>query len=151
MMKKGIGRNYIHALYEMYSHTTYTPKISPTELGEAIETKHGVAQGRSSSANYYSFYVSDMADSLRNPSKHEYLDPNYLAQLADDTAIFAGELETLKEKLTNTFNYSEDNYQVVNADKTKYVHLSANPYTDPITINKNVSVESVDKDGLARV
>ena len=85
MIQKGIGMTYIHALYDMYSHMTYTPKISATKLGGAIVTKHGVTQGRSSSENYYSFNVSDMADSLHHLTKNEYLDPCCLTQLIDDT------------------------------------------------------------------
>ena len=99
MMERGIGGNYAHALYDMYTHTTYTPKLSPTELGEAIEMKHGATQGRSSSANYYSFYVSDMTDSLKSLSKQDYLDPNCLAQLADDSTIFAGGIEAFEREV----------------------------------------------------
>ena len=78
-----------------------------------------------------------MDDSLHHPTKNEYLHPYCLAQLADDTAIFAGRIDALKEKLIKVFNY-----QVINIDKTKYVHLSVKPCVETIAINK-----SVDKDG----
>ena len=130
MIQKGIGKTYIHALH-------CTPKISVTKLGEIIVSKHGVTQGRSSSANYYSFYVSDVADSLHHLTINEYSDPYCLAQLADDTAIFAGRIDTLKEKLIKVFNYSDKNYQVINIDKTKYVHLYVKPRVETIAINKD--------------
>ena len=88
-----------------------------------------------------------MTDSLKSPLKQDYLGPNCLAQLTDDTAIFAGGIEALKEKLIKLFGYSNNNYQVISTEKTKYVHLSTKPYREPITINENVSVGSVDKDG----
>ena len=125
----------------MYSHTTYAPKITPTQLGEAVVTTHGVTQGRSSSSSYYSFFVSDMADNLHHLTQNEYLDPYCLAQLADDTSMFAG------GKVIKVFNYSDNNFQVINIDKSKYVPLSVKPYVERIAINEDKVVESVDKNG----
>ena len=53
LMNKGAGSKYVKALYESYTYTSYKPKISEKYTGAAIDTKI-------SSANLFSFYVSDM-------------------------------------------------------------------------------------------
>ena len=44
-------------------------------------------------------------------------------------------------------NYSDENDQSANIDKTKYLHLSKEPHTDPIVIDYTKKVESAHKDG----
>ena len=46
-----IGKRFAEAIAQMYTYTAYIPKESSTTLGEKIETKHGVTQGKKSSAN----------------------------------------------------------------------------------------------------
>ena len=146
MTAQNIGRRFAEAIAQMYSYTAYVPKESSTTLGEKIETKHGVTQGRTSSANFYSFYVSDMPECLRSQI-NDFMDPFNIAQLADDTATFASMLESLKNKIVELLKYSKENDQYANIDKTKYLHLSDHPVTEPIVIDDKRSVESAHKDG----
>ena len=146
MTAQNIGKRFAEAIAQMYSYTAYVPKESNTTLGEKIETKHGVTQGKTSSANFYSFYVSDMPECLRNQI-NDFMDPFNLAQLADDTATFASMLESLKNKIVELLKYSSENDQCANIDKTKHLHLSKQPVTDPIVIDDKRSVESAHKDG----
>ena len=146
MTAQNIGKRFAEAIAQMYSYTAYVPKESNTTLGEKIETKHGVTQGKTSSANFFSFYVSDMPECLRSQI-NDFMDPFNLAQLADDTATFASMLESLKNKIVELLKYSKDNDQSANIDKTKYLHLSGQPITEPIVIDEERSVESAHKDG----
>ena len=51
MTARNIGKRFAEAIGQMYTYTAYIPKESSTTLGEKIETKHGVTQGKKSSAN----------------------------------------------------------------------------------------------------
>ena len=143
LTKKRAGNKFTRAVYNMYTSTSYTPKFSSSLLGEA---EHDVTQGKVSSANLYSFYVSDMGECLRDFNE-DFMDPINLCQLADDTATFATTLDSLSKKLSALFAYSDINYQVANICKTKYFHLSNTPITDPIEINENEFIESAHKNG----
>ena len=125
LLKKEAGSKFTRATQRMYSNTSYASKVSDSMLGESISTKHGVTQGKKSSANLYSFFVS----------------------LADDTATFAATLETIGSKLTALFVYSKENYQAANIGKTKYLHLSKTPLTDAIEIAVGEYIESAHKTG----
>ena len=140
------GKGFIRAFHSMYEKTAYIPKISNTQLGEKITTEHGVTQGKESSANLYSFYVSDMPTYMEQFTT-DYMDPLNLVQLADDTATLASYLESLIQKIKSLFGYSKDNYQVANVGKTKYLHLSKNPFTEPLEIDEGQFVESAHKKG----
>ena len=146
MINKKMGRRFIDAVNNMYLMTTYTPKISNSRLGETIDTRHGVTQGKKSSANFYSMYVSDMADHLKQFNTN-YMDPHNLAQLADDTATFSSDIETLKLKILALLTYSDKNFQKANIGKTKYLHLSCDPYIEPLSIDEKRKIESAHKDG----
>ena len=143
---KNIGKRFVEAVAQMYSYTAYIPKQTNTTLGDKIETKHGVTQGKQSSANFFSFYVSDMPDALKNMID-DFMDPFNLAQLADDTATLASRIESLKKKIIALLDYSDENYQTANIDKTKYLHLSKTPRRDPIAVNEERLVASAGKDG----
>ena len=146
LQKKKAGSKFTGAIHRMYSKTSYTPKVSDTMLGESIPTDHGVTQGKKSSANLYSFFVSDMGECLLEHND-DFMDPANLCQLADDTAAFAATIETLASKLTTLFVYSKENHQSANIGKTKYLHLSKVPLTDVIEIAEGEFVESAHKTG----
>ena len=146
MVDQNIGKRFVAALAQMYSFTAYTPKESNTTLGMGIETKHGLTQGKNSSANFYSFYVSDMPDALKEMID-DFMDPFNLAQLADDTATLASKLESLRKRIIALLEYSKENNQTANIDKTKYLHLSDNPTTEPIRIDELRQIGSAHKDG----
>ena len=140
------GRRFVTAIHNMYLNTSYVPKLSNTRLGEKIRTEHGVTQGKESSANLYSFYVSDMSSCLEHFSL-DFMDPLNLVQLADDTATLASSIMSLIEKIRALFGYSNDNDQVANIGKTKYLHLSKKPYTEPLQLDIDQFVESAHKKG----
>ena len=146
LQMKNAGKKFVKSIYDMYKSTSYTPKISNLLLGERIHTDYGVTQGKESSANLYSFYVSDMSDYLIDYNS-DFMDPLNLCQLADDTATFASSIHSLAKKLKSLFKFSENNYQIANISKTKYLHLSNNPTTDPIEINNDEFVESAHEYG----
>ena len=107
LCQKNAGKRFVNAIHNMYQTTAYVPKLSSTRLGERITTEHGVTQGKESSANLYSFYVSDMPCYLENFTS-DYMDPLKVIQLADDTATLACFIETLIEKIRALFQYSDD-------------------------------------------
>ena len=144
--EQGAGNRFIQAIHNMYQTTAYIPKVSNSRLGERIFTEHGVTQGKESSANLYSFYVSDMPSYL-GQFTGDFMDPLNLVQLADDTATLASLIVSLCQKIKALFNYSADNDQVANIGKTKYLHLSKTPHTEPLQIDEDQYVESAHKKG----
>ena len=86
LMTKGCGSQLTRAIANMYIATEYLPKLKGNKLGKSIETKYGVTQGRKSSAPLFSFYVSDMSNSLLNNPTADFMDPYNIAQIADDTS-----------------------------------------------------------------
>ena len=110
---------------------------------EAITTSYGVAQGRNSSPNIYSFAVSDMGSCTDSLEKKDFIDPHNLAQLADDAAVLADGILMLGPKMKCVLDYSEEIYQVPNIPKTVYCHFSNQPYTDKLIIDDNTQLESV--------
>ena len=65
----------------------------------------------------------------------DYMDPLNLVQLADDTATLASSIMSLMAKIRALFGYSNDNDQVANIGKTKYIHLSKEPHTEPLQLD----------------
>ena len=55
MITNNIGHRFLKAVVDTYKVTTYVPQISKNALGEDIQTSYGVTQGKSSSANVFSF------------------------------------------------------------------------------------------------
>ena len=60
MMEEGIGKRYLTSFILSYKKTNYVIKVSADKVGNTIETNTGVTQGKTSSANVFSFFVSDM-------------------------------------------------------------------------------------------
>ena len=146
LVQKNVGKRFVKAIHSMYQTTAYVPKISNTQLGDRITTDHGVTQGKESSANLYSFYVSDMPTYVEHFTT-DFMDPLNLVQLADDTATLASFTMTLCQKIKALFGYSDENFQVANIGKTKYLHLSKTPFTEPLQIDENQFVESAHEKG----
>ena len=80
------GKNYVCALAKMYGESSYAPKLNECQLGKKITTNHGVTQGRRSSGNLFSYYISDMAKAVKTVPTNDFLDTFNMTQLADDTA-----------------------------------------------------------------
>ena len=144
LMKKDCGKKFTTAIAKIYNSTAYIPEVGRNRLGNEIVTGTGVAQGRKSSANLYSFYVSDMPSCMENMGS-DFMDPFNVVQLADDTILLAENKESLIMKFRAAFAYSEEKYQVPNLTKTVYGHFACNPSTDTITIKNNIRIESINK------
>ena len=139
LMVKGRGTQYLHALSKMYMESFYVPKFSETQLGERIRSVHGDAQGRRSSTNYFSFFVSDMPIFLKYLNTNDFLDPYNLIQLADDTWTLAEYYETLRrQKFIAIFLYSK--YQVPNVKKMYFAHFSEKPIVTPMLIGEDTYI-----------
>ena len=89
MMQDGCGAAFTRAVAGMFSTSTYYPKSNRNRLSEGISTDYGVTQGRRSSGSVFSYYVSDMPKAVGDVSYEDFMDPLTLAQLADDTALYA--------------------------------------------------------------
>ena len=78
-MRKGCGSQLTKAIANMYIVTEYLPKLKGNKLGDSIKTRYGVTQGRKSSSTIFSFYVSEMPNSLDNVDSSDFMDPYNLA------------------------------------------------------------------------
>ena len=65
LMKKGIGKRFVNGIVNIYNKTWYIPKLEKQQLGEPISSRDGVPRGRKTSANLFSFYISDMGESIK--------------------------------------------------------------------------------------
>ena len=144
LIEKGCGRTFTEAVFKMFRATTYVPSYE-NKLCEEITTSYGVAQGRNSSPNFYSFFVSDMPRCMDSLEEKDFIHPHNLAQLADDAAVLADGLIMLGEKMGCVLDHSEEIYQVPNVPKTVFCHFSDEPYTGKLRINDNTELSSVDK------
>ena len=114
MMKKGAGKKLVRAISNMYSNTSYTPKVGKNSIGEPITTNFGVTQGRKSSGNLYAFAISEMPNSVRDNTPKDFMDPFCMAQLADDTSISAESIRSMTGKFQKVIDYSGIKHQHVN-------------------------------------
>ena len=72
LMKDGIGSLFLKNLFNMYSIIHYLPKTSRNLMhDDPIISKHGVTQGRNSSCNIFSYYISDSRKAMENLPYHE--------------------------------------------------------------------------------
>ena len=85
-----------------------------------------------------------MALSTDKLPKESFVDPFHILQLADDTAILADNLKSLKDKFTAIFNYSDTKYQVISIGKTVYYNFASNLTSEHIVINNSL-IKSVSK------
>ena len=85
-----------------------------------------------------------MPTALNDTPYDDFMDPLSLAQLADDTAIFAEKIRNLILKFKRIFEYSDQKKQVANITKTVYCNFNANPRTSLLEINDGIEIKSVD-------
>ena len=145
LMKNGCGKSFTKAITKMFKKTQYVPELKNNRFGSEISTSTGVAQGRKSSSNIYSFYVSDMPKCTADINTEDFMDPSNVLQLADDTTLIAQSKESLILKFLCTLNYSDQKYQKPNIDKTMYMHVTSNPSLEPLTIKDDIIIKSVNK------
>ena len=143
LMEKGCGRIFTEAVAKMFRSTTYITSYD-NKLCDEITTSYGVAQGRNSSPDFYSFFVSDMPKCTDSLPEKDFIDPNNLAQLADDTTLLAEGVIMLGKKMCCLLDYSKAINQVPNIPKTVYCHFSSNPSLEPLRIDENTELASVD-------
>ena len=110
-------------------------------IGNKITTAYGVTQGRNSSLDIYSFYVSDMPNCTDQLPNIDYMDPHNIAQLADDTIVLASDLHSLKNKVNCLLTFSDEHYQSPNIEKTFYCHFTQFPSFESIQINEEMSIK----------
>ena len=144
MIKKGCGSNFTTAIANMFQTSTYYPKSNKNYLSDGITTDFGVTQGRRSSGSLFSFYVSDMPEALNDIQYDDFMDPLSLAQLADDSAIYAEKIFNLIMKFKRIFGYSNEKRQIANIPKTVYCNFSANPRISSLEIDDDLTLKSVD-------
>ena len=118
----------------MYDSTTYMPVVN-NKICDEIKTYHGVAQGRNSSPDLYSFYVSEMPKCTAELNNTDFMDPNNIAQLADDTILLAENFQSFVTKFICLLKFSKQMYQSPNILKTVYCHFSENPSVALIQID----------------
>lgn len=143
LMSDECGGTFTKAIAKMFKTSEYFPKSNKNRLSESIRTDHGVTQGRRSSGSLFSYYVSDMPNAV-NDTYDDFMDPLTLAQLADDTALYAEKVENLIKKFIGIFRYSEKKRQVPNISKTLYCHFATNPLQTPLMIDEQTFIHCID-------
>ncbi len=143
-MKDGCGSKFTKAISNMFMTSTYYPKSNKNYLSDGITTDYGVTQGRRSSGSFFSYYVSDMPNAVNDKQYDDFMDPLSLAQLADDSAIYAELLHNLITKFRRIFKYSDEKHQVANIKKTVYCNFAANPRLTPLKIDERITLDSID-------
>ena len=144
LMDQGIGRGFITNLYNSYKETKYVIKASNSQLGNEMDTNVGLTQGKGSSANLFSFFISDMHECMDSINTSDFMDPHNLFQLADDTCIVAEKSSAFQEKMKSILNYSERKLLKINEKKSKFICMSKTYPTDTIQITKDISIQSID-------
>ena len=148
LMQDGCGSAFTKAIAGMFSTSTYYPKSNKNRLSEGISTDYGVTQGRRSSGSLFSFYVSDMPRAVGDVPYDDFMDPLAVAQLADDTALYAEMMRNLRTKFQKVFQYSRERGQHANIPKTMYGNFTDNPTFEPLIIDENITINSItQKDG----
>ena len=143
LIEKDCGRRFTDAIAKMFSSTTYVPSLK-NKLCNPISTSYGVAQGRNSSPNIYSFFVSEMPSCLEVLDDIDFMDPYSLLQLADDTTVLAESADSLQRKMHYLLEYSKEIFQIPNISKTVFCHFSDAPVLNPLQIDENTQLSSVD-------
>ena len=144
LMKQECGSKFTKAIAKMLTTTTYYPKTNRNFLSEGISTDYGVTQGRRSSGSLFGFYVSDMPEALNNNEYDDFMDPLSLAQLADDSAIYAELIHNLILKFRRIFEYSMRKNQMTNIKKTVYGNFTSKPRLTPLEIDEGITLNSID-------
>ena len=83
------------------------------------------------------------ADELHDRNT-DFMDPFNIGQLADDTALYADNINSLKQKFEKVLKFSKEKGQVANMKKTKYIHFSDKPSTTPLVINQQYQIHPIE-------
>ena len=145
LMEDSCGGAFTKAIAGMLSTSTYYPKSNKNRLSEGISTDYGVTQGRRSSGSLFGYYVSDMPRAVGDITYDDFMDPLALAQLADDTALYAEMIGNLRIKFQKLFKYSQGRRQHANIPKTMYGNFSDEPTFEPLVVDKNITIKSINQ------
>ena len=74
-MRKDVGGTFLKSINIMYREMNYLPKLWDNLMVEIISADQGVTQERNSSANLFSFYISDMNEPLNDLAATDFIDP----------------------------------------------------------------------------
>ena len=144
MMKKQFGKRFITNFMNSYESTSYVVKASSNERGESIKTDQGLTQGKTTSANYFSLYVSDMPDGLNLGGNADFMDPHYLLQLADDTTVTAEIVRQFIQNMTTIVKYSIEKFLRIHPTKSKYFHLTDyEKMIDDIILDDGITLQAI--------
>ena len=144
MVKKQFGKHLITNFMNSYESTSYIVKASANEIGDSIKTDQGLTQGKTTSANYFSLYVSDMPDGLNITRNDDFMDPFYLLQLADDTTITAEMIRQFIHNMSVVVKYSIEKFLRVHPTKSKYFHLTDNEkIIDDILLDEGITLSAI--------
>ena len=132
LMNEKAGSTFTKAVANMYERTYYVPKVSPTRKGEAIESVHGVTQGRKSSTSLFSFAIRNIPKAVKLPES--FLDGHHVFQLADDATVNVDSIMNLTTGFGQIIDASEEKFMVTNMTKTFYLHLCDDPFTEAINL-----------------
>ncbi len=143
IMANNIGQRFLRNFTNIYRDTKYITKISDSRMGDEISTDHCVTQGKNSSGNVFSFFISDMKSHMENVGMNDFMYPMNLLQLADDTSTIADNIISFINKMLHLLQYSTQKHQKVNTGKTKYLHMSNSATFEDIQLNDDIAISSV--------
>ena len=145
MMDKQFGKRFITNFMNSYQSTSYVVKASANEKGDTIKTDQGLTQGKTTSANYFSLFVSDMPSSLNLGINEDFMDPYYLFQLADDTTITAEKIKQFIHNMTMIVKYSIDKFLRIHPTKSMYFHLTDyDKLREDIILEEGITLKAID-------
>ena len=127
----------------MYEKVLCLPKIDDNIMGKQLNAKHGVTQGKTSSRNIFSFYISDMSNQLKDMQVSDFTEPNNILQLDDDSLLMSEYERSLILLFKTIFNYAEQKFISINMDKTIYIYICKNPTLHELKFD-NRSISAVD-------
>ena len=145
MMKYHFGKRFLMNYMNSYESTSYVVKESVNERGDSIKTDQGLTQGKTTSANYFSLYVSDMPDGLNAGLMNDFMDPYYLFQLADDTTITAEFVRSFIRNMSAVAEYSIEKFLRIHPTKSKYFHLTdVDKMTEDIILEGGITLKLIE-------
>ena len=145
LMDKKFGKRFIQNFMNSYKSTSYIVKASSNERGESISTDQGLTQGKTTSSNYFSLYVSDMPNGLADADNKDFMDPFNLFQLADDTTVIAEVIRSFIKNMSIIAGYSLAKLLRIHLTKSQYLHLTNdinNKFTEDIIL-ENIRMKPI--------
>lgn len=124
LIKQGIGHCMLNALKSIYSFTSCILHLKG-KMSHAFETRCGIRQGASSSANLFISFINDIIEYIRERCDPEPL-IEYLHCLlhADDTLIISTHREAFIKKCNLMQEYFDNNQLQLNLGKSGYMIIN---------------------------